>query len=166
MLTHEYLTKVLDYNAETGEFIWKRPASYQMKPGDIAGATNASGYILICINSIRYKANRLAWFYHYGKWPCDETPYVDHINGNKADNRIANLRLVTKSQNSRNHKGRSSNTSGVTGVTFKKSNNKWQALIGDNGTYKFLGYFDNFEDAVKARKAAEIEYGYTIRKEK
>lgn len=165
-LPHKYLIETLDYNPETGEFTWKNPSSYQMHPGDKAGTLNASGYILICINGIRYKAHRLAWFYHYGEWPSDEAPQIDHINGNKADNRISNLRCATRVKNSRNHKGRSTNTSGCTGVSFKKSNGKWQAVIGDgHGKYKLLGYFLNYEDAVNARKQAEKEYGYTIRKE-
>lgn len=166
MLSHSYLTEVLDYNAETGKFVWKKPASYQMHPGDEAGTQNASGYVFICVGGVKYKAHRLVWFYHYGEWPSDETPQIDHINGNRADNRIANLRLVTRVKNSRNHKGRSTNTSGCTGVSFKKSNGKWQAVIGDgHGKYKLLGYFLNYEEAVAARKQAEKEYGYTVRKE-
>ncbi len=164
-LSHDYLTEVLDYNAETGKFVWKKPASHQMHPGDEAGTQNASGYVFICVGGVRYKAHRLAWFYHYGEWPSDETPQIDHINGNRADNRIANLRLVTDEQNSRNQKVRSTNTSGRTGVQFHKPRGKWMAVIRNNGKYECLGYYAKFEDAVKAREAAEIKYGYTVRKE-
>lgn len=164
-LSHDYLTEVLDYNAETGKFVWKKPASHQMHPGDEAGTQNASGYVFICVGGVRYKAHRLAWFYHYGEWPSDETPQIDHINGNRADNRIANLRLVTDGQNSRNQKVRSTNTSGRTGVQFHKPRGKWMAVIRNNGKYECLGYYAKFEDAVKAREAAEIKYGYTVRKE-
>lgn len=164
-LSHDYLTEVLDYNAETGKFVWKKPASHQMHPGDEAGTQNASGYVFICVGGVRYKAHRLAWFYHYGEWPSDETPQIDHINGNRADNRIANLRFVTDEQNSRNQKVRSTNTSGRTGIQFHKPRGKWMAVIRNNGKYECLGYYAKFEDAVKAREAAEIKYGYTVRKE-
>lgn len=170
MPSHSCLTGVLGYNAETGKFVWKKPASYQMRPGDEAGTQNASGCVFICVGGVKYKAHRLAWFYHYGEWPSDETPRIGHINGNRADNRIADLRPVTRVKNSRNRKGRSANTSGCTGVSFKKSNGKRQAVIGDgHGKYKYkyklLGYFLNYGEAVAARKQAEKEYGYTVRKE-
>lgn len=164
-LSHDYLTKVLDYNSETGEFTWKISPSRNIKVGIRAGIVNKTGYRLISINNIRYKAGRLAWFYHYGEWPSDETPQIDHINGNRSDDRIANLRQVTDEQNSRNQKVRSTNTSGRTGVQFHKPRSKWVAVIRNNGKYECLGYYAKFEDAVKAREAAEIKYGYTVRKE-
>lgn len=164
-LSHDYLTKVLDYNSETGEFTWKISPSRNIKVGTRAGVVNKTGYRLISINNIRYKAGRLAWFYHYGEWPSDETPQIDHINGNRSDDRIANLRQVTDEQNSRNQKVRSTNTSGRTGVQFHKHRGKWMAVIRNNGKYECLGYYAKFEDAVKAREAAEIKYGYTVRKE-
>lgn len=160
-LSHDYLTKVLDYNSETGEFIWKISPSRNIKVGTRAGVVNKTGYRLISINNIRYKAGRLAWFYHYGEWPSDETPQIDHINGNRSDDRIANLRQVTDEQNSRNQKVRSTNTSGRTGVQFHKPRGKWMAVIRNNGKYECLGYFNTFEEAVAARKAAEIKYNYT-----
>ena len=83
---------------------------------------------------------------------------VDHINHNKRDNRKYNLREVTDSQNSMNKGIRSNNTSGVTGVYFKKESNKWFAIITVNKKIINLGYFKNFEDAVKARKEAEEKY--------
>lgn len=83
---------------------------------------------------------------------------VDHIHGNesKMDNRSSNLRLVTKSQNNINTGLRSNNKSGVTGVCFQ--GNKWNSYIGVNGKHIILGRFDNFDDAVKARKEAENKY--------
>lgn len=165
-LPHKYLLDVLDYNPETGEFTWKNPSSYQMHSGDKAGTLNASGYVFICINGIRYKAHRLAWFYHYGEWPSDEMPQIDHINGNRADNRIANLRLATRLRNSRNLKIRTSNTSGYPGVSLIKSTGRWRAYIGDGkGSYIQLGCYSSYEDAVAARKQAEKELGYITRKE-
>ena len=166
-LSHDYLTKVLSYNAESGKFIWKKPASYQLHPADDAFiCINASGYVFICINRIRYKAHRLAWFYHYGEWPSDKTPQIDHVNGNRADNRIANLRLATKIKNSRNLKIRNSNTSGYPGVSLIKTTGKWRAYIGNGcGKYISLGCYNTYEEAVIARKQAEKELGYITRKE-
>lgn len=166
MLSHSYLTEVLDYNAETGKFVWKKPASHQMHPGDEAGTQNASGYVFICVGGVRYKAHRLAWFYHYGEWPSDETPQIDHINGNRADNRIANLRLVTKVKNSRNLKIRISNTSGYPGVFLIKATGKWRAYIGNGcGKYISLGRYNTREEAIAARKQAEKKLEYITRKE-
>lgn len=165
-LSHDYLTKVLDYNSETGGFIRKISPSRDIKVGTRAGgAVNKTGYRLISINNIRYKAGRLAWFYHYGEWPSDEAPQIGHINGDRPDGRIANLRQVTDERNSRNQKVRSTNTSGRTGVRFHKPRGKWMAVIRNNGKYECLGYYAKFEAAVKAREAAEIKYGYTVRKE-
>lgn len=84
--------------------------------------------------------------------------YVDHINHNKRDNRKENLRVVTNQQNSMNHKIRSGNKSGVSGVTFSKQRNKWRAFITVDYKNVNLGYYDNFEDAVTARKTAEDKY--------
>ena len=173
-LSHDYLTKVLDYNSETDEFIWKISPSRNIKvgtrvgAGGAGGAVNKTGYRLISINNIRYKAGRLAWFYHYGEWPsADETPpWIDHINGNRPEGHIANLRQITDEQNSRNQKVRSTNnTPGRAGVQFYKPRGKWMAVIRNNGKYECLGYYAKFEDAVKAREAAEIKYGYAVRKE-
>lgn len=164
-LSHGYLTKVLDCNSEAGEPIWKISPSRSIKAGTRAGVVNKTGYRLISINNIRYKAGRLAWLYHYGGWPSDETPQIGHMNGNRPDGRIVNLRQVTDEQNSRNQKVRSANTSGRTGVQFHKPIGKWMAVIRNNGKYECLGYYAKFEDAVKAREAAEIRYGYTVRKE-
>ena len=83
---------------------------------------------------------------------------VDHINGNVYDNRKSNLRVVTQQENTMNQKKPKNNTSGVTGVGFYKKNNKWGASIRCGVNTIFLGLFDNFEDAVKARKEAEEKY--------
>lgn len=83
---------------------------------------------------------------------------VDHINHNTVDNRKENLRIVTRSQNQMNMSGRSNNTSGVTGVTFNKSANKWAVSIQKDRQRIHIGVFDCFDEAVKARKEAEIKY--------
>ena len=171
LLTAEYLRKILDYNPKTGEFHWKVNRGF-VSSGSKAGRLSKYGYLRINISKKEYKAHRLAWLYYYGEWPKNENYYIDHINGNKADNRICNLRVVTKSDNGRNMSVHSDNTSGYPGVYFNKICKKWQAYIsGDiynNETKMYkrqsLGYFTKLEEAVKARKEAEKKYGYTVRK--
>lgn len=164
-LTSEYVAKRLDYNPETGIFTWKTPTAARLKSGDIAGTIHKTGYVKIILDGIPYWAHRLAWLYYYKEWPKGEAYQIDHINGNRADNRIANLRLVTNKKNARNHKMYSHNTSGITDVCFNEQSQKWCAQIHTNGKQIHLGSFHFFEDAVKAREAAEIKYGYTVRKE-
>ena len=87
-----------------------------------------------------------------------EIQVVDHINGDVLDNRKCNLRLGTQEQNSYNQKTPKNNNSGVKGVYYYKKNKKWGVKIRINGSYTFLGLFENFEDAVKVRKEAEDLY--------
>ena len=99
---------------------------------------------------------------------CPKGMVVDHINHNELDNRKFNLRVCTKQQNDMNKRKQPNNTSGITGVTWDKSNNKWMAQIQVNGKNIKLGRFKNKEDAIEARKQAEIKYfgeyrNYSIR---
>ena len=118
---------------------------------------NSVGYRKIKIKSVRFYAHRLVWLYHYGEWPENE---IDHIDGDKLNNHVENLRVVTHKENGRNQKLYSTNISGVTGVHFNKPNQIWHAYIKVDDKIKHLGYFDNFNDAVAARKAAEVEHNY------
>ena len=99
----------------------------------------------------------LAWLYVYKKWPED---CIDHINHIRTDNRIENLREVEKSQNQKNMSKDRRNKSGHSGVIWYKAYEKWSAEIWVNKVKHFLGYFENFEDAVLARKAAEERHGF------
>ena len=123
---------------------------------DEAG-TIANGYVQLCLDGRQYMAHRMAWLYVYGTFPNGE---IDHINRNKGDNRIENLRDVTKSTNQCNKKRMSNNTSGVTGVCWDKGTSKWLATISYNCKRIKLGRFNNFNDAVDARKVAEKKYKY------
>ncbi|MGY8831687.1 MAG: HNH endonuclease signature motif containing protein, partial [Pseudomonadales bacterium] len=100
MLTIERLKEVLDYSPETGHFTW-RINKRRARTGDIAGSVVAHGYILIRVDQTRQLAHRLAWFYVHGRWPDKN---IDHINGQTADNRIANLRQATCAENLKNIK--------------------------------------------------------------
>ena len=101
------------------------------------------------------KAHRLAWFFVYGEWPQKQ---IDHINGNKSDNRISNLRLATASQNLSNKGITKSNTSGYKGVSFNRTKKKWMASIKVNKKSINLGYFLTPEEASEAYKAAAIKH--------
>ena len=155
-LTLERLRKHFLYNPDTGLFLWKesgtgRPISR------IAGGVNGHGYIQIRFNGKSYRAHRLAFLYMTGEYPPKD---VDHINGDKTDNRFKNLRHATRSQNLRNQKIRKNNKSGCTGISQRKSTGKWRATIMACGRWIHVGEFIKKTDAIKARKQAEIEYGY------
>lgn len=150
---HKYLT----YNPETGLLRFKVDRVYK-KAGDITGCDNGHGYIQVYLNGRYYKGHRIAWEMTYGEIP--EGYEIDHINHIRSDNRLCNLRLVSKSENQRNLSKYKNNTSGVTGVSWDKSKNKWVAQIHVNRKHINLGRFDNPLDAAAARKRAEIKYGF------
>ena len=154
-LTAERLRSILHYDPETGIFTWKVRTSTSVKVGDIAGCLDGGGYLRIRVQSRLYQAHRLVWLHVYGEWPKDQ---IDHINRNKTDNRIANLRDVSHKQNGQNRSKPSNNTSGCPGVVWYKQNSKWVAKIKHNQKLIHLGYFTDLEEAVAARKAAEKLY--------
>ena len=148
----------LSYDSRTGLFRWKSRASPHVPKGSKAGSLHKkTGYVKIKILGRDYRAHRLAWLIVYGSFPPDQ---IDHINGIKHDNRISNLRAVTHAENSRNRSLDIRNKSGYTGITYNKKTNKWIAQIGGTRKRVNLGYFDNLEDAVEARRIAEINYNY------
>ena len=154
-LTAEYLRSILHYDQETGIFTWKVRTARRVKVGDVAGCQNGLGYLRIMVCSRRYKAHRLAWLYIHGSWPNGQ---IDHINRDRSDNRIANLRDVTHKQNQQNRSKSSNNTSGHPGVYWYKRDSKWQVKITHNKKDIHLGYFATLEEALSARKAAEKLY--------
>jgi hypothetical protein len=105
----------------------------------------------------RTQAARVAWAIYHGEWPSG---VIDHIDGDCTNDRIHNLREATQSQNNRNQRIGLRNTSGKVGVTFYKRTAKWRAWVSDNGKVVSLGYFDNFDDAVAARRSAENCAGF------
>ena len=149
------IDRLLSYNPSTG-LLTRKVNSGPAKKGDIAGTINGKGYRDIRVNSSLCKAHRLAWCLHYGEYPNGE---VDHINGVRDDNRIANLRVVTPIENMRNKRRYKNNASGVTGVRFRRG--KWHVSIKDRPNHqKHIGVFRDFEAAVAARREAETRYGY------
>jgi len=122
------------------------------KEGDVAGCEETDGYQSISIDCKRYKAHRLIWLYYHGYFPEND---IDHINRDRSDNRIENLRVVSKSCNLRNSGNWPTNRSGVKGVGFNKADKVWRAHIGKGNTYYYLGRSKDFNEAVLLRYAAE-----------
>jgi hypothetical protein len=157
-LTPEQLRSMLSYDPETGEFIWMVKPNGRVNAGVIAGSIlNNRGYRLIGIHGRRLLAHRLAWLYTFGRWPSSE---IDHINGNRRDNRISNLREASKSENQSNRGPNKNNTSGFKGVKFHKKTSKWQAQITKDRKRYNLGLFHTPEAAhVAYESAAKKFYG-------
>jgi hypothetical protein len=144
-LTVERLREALSYDPETGIFRRKIRMGNKLA-GEIAGQPHPKGYWTVSVDSHRYLAQRLAWFYVTGEWPPDET---DHFDLNKRNNAFENLRLATSSQNKANRPNYS-NASGVKGVGWSKQKGKWRARLSFKPKGKHLGFFDRLEDAAKA----------------
>jgi len=146
--------ELLKYQENDGVLIW-RVARPRVQVGATAGhVCKSTGYIQVGIEGSLYQAHRLVWLLCTGEDPGEFQ--LDHINCDKCDNRIENLRLVTNQQNNMNLSGAQSNSkSGVLGVYWNKAKNKWQTKIGHNGKIIHLGYFYTIKDATAARIAAE-----------
>ena len=146
MIDHSTLISFMDYNQFTGIFTWReKPRRKAMSL--TAGSVDPYGYRRICIKQTIYKAHRLAWFYHYKKWP---TKQIDHINGNKDDNRISNLRESNFSMNQANSKRRVNNKCGYKGVYLHKLSGLYMARVMINQKSILLGYFKTAKEAHQA----------------
>lgn len=164
------LSKLVYYNPETGDFIWKKREGQDVGSkvfnstwaGKRAGKVEKDGYVRISLKvsgrSHWIRAHRLAWYMVYGALPVNE---VDHVNQQKGDNKIANLRDVTRTQNMRNRPMLGRNTSGVNGVCWSKSARKWQSYGQDGGKFKVLGTFHDIEKASSVANAFRMSHGYS-----
>lgn len=159
-LAAERLRELLDYNQESGVFTWRARSRDEFASegaanswngryaGAQAGTTDKDGYLVIRILTQGYKAHRLAFLHVTGAWPMRE---VDHLNGNKGDNRWANLRDVDRSTNCQNLiAARSDNVTGLLGVSPRRDIGKFAAQIFIDGRKRGLGYFDTPEAAHEA----------------
>lgn len=146
-LTAERLRELLHYDATTGEFTWV-VSCRGTKAGDRAGTDSSEGRRHIIIGYARFKAHRLAWLYVHGKWP---NGLVDHTNGDPTDNRIDNLRESSMSENLQNQRrAHKHNKTGILGVSWRPTRNKFRARIVVNGKETNLGHFDTAEEAQSA----------------
>jgi hypothetical protein len=139
--------ELLDYCPDTGNFTWKTNRRGKRQAGDTAGCIHPNGYVRISIDYRLYNAHRIAWLFIAGKWP---TQNIDHIDGDRANNKALNLRECSQQANCFNKKMSCANTSGYKGVSFLKKSGKWSAHIKHNGKSKYLGCFKAPEEAHKA----------------
>lgn len=153
MLTLQRLKSILMYNPDTGVFTYRVRRGACM-PGSAAGKISSFGYWRISVDRKLYQAHRLAWFYVTGEWPSGP---LDHINLDKLDNRLSNLRIATPTENNANTRCR--NALGLKGVTLHGCG-KWQAAIKVDGKNHHLGLFSTPELAHAAYcGAAKVAFG-------
>ena len=151
------INTILRYEPETGRFFWTRFRGGSAKAGARAGSLDSSGYFQIQISKKMHLSHRLAWFFTHGEFPKG---MLDHINGDRQDNRICNLREVTASENAINRAARSCSELGYKGVSADKRTGRFRAYLGVGGKMKTIGVFATVEDAVRAMElAAKGAYG-------
>ena len=161
-ITPELCRQLLRYEPETGKFYWLPRPNNPQWTGRHAGKealtfVDGHGYRMGRLLNVSVAAHRIAWAISHGAVPAGD---IDHINGDRTDNRIANLRAVDRLTNTRNAGVKTNNTSGHIGVTWAATRRKWAAQIGIRGKVIPLGRFERYDDAVLARENAERRYGF------
>lgn len=126
----DLLSEIFDYDGLN--LRWRYSKGPRAQKGTIAGSKTNCGYISVRLNKKPYQAHKLIYFMIYGEWP----EFIDHINGDRTDNRIENLRPATRTQNIWNQGITGRNTSGIKGVCFDKSCERWYARVTANGATK------------------------------
>jgi citrate synthase len=152
------ILSIVEYDYETGLFrrlVASKGCS--LKIGWTKGSLSYRGYRKMNLLKKSYELHRIAWLIHYGDWPKKN---IDHINGDKSDNRICNLRDATVAENARNMSKSRANTSGHVGVRYYEKIRKWRAEIKVNYKNISIGHFSTKEEAIEARKSAEIAHGF------
>lgn len=142
-----FLAEKLRYEPSEGKFYW-------LDSGEEAGY-NKMGYRYLMVDGTEYAVHHLVWFYEKGEWPEDKD--VDHINMNRSDNLICNLRLASRSQNMLNTKAHKDSSTGVKGIV-KRENGKYSVRITVNGKYKCFGCYDSLEFAELVAEEARARY--------
>ena len=160
--SQEELQRLFEYVPSTGELIWKvrddvGPEWNTRYAGTPALNTKSwKGYLYGTLSGKSVRAHRVIWKLIYGQEPNK----IDHINGVRDDNRKDNLRSISTAENQKNTKKRSDNTSGITGVTFDKRRNNYRVYINVNRKQIHIGYFKSLDEAIEARKAAEVKFNF------
>lgn len=176
------LRTLIHYDPETGSLTWKprNPEDVAIPRGTPSTERRAvmalvwntrwagtpafrarrGGYGLSRIKGVYLSAHRAAWAMHCGAWPPDEME-IDHINGDRNDNRIANLRVVTRAENAKNKRLQKTNKSGCSGVLWVESRQRWEVSISNNGRTIHVGSYDHRHEAILVRKAVEKVLGYS-----
>lgn len=170
------LRDLLEYDPETGALKWRKRPPGMFVAGDRSDAhkannwnarwagkpamtsANNGGYLRGPCMGIYVQAHRAIWAIVTGHWPEGQ---IDHVNGVRDDNRWCNLRVVDHKENAKNAKRRATNKSGFNGVYWHADRHKWRAQISADGRKVCLGYYDDFDEAVRAREKADLKYGFT-----
>lgn len=145
--------ELLSYSPATGDFHWRVDRG-GVRAGSIAGCLDGKGHWHIGIDYKRCLAHRLAWLISFGTYPNGE---IDHINGVRSDNRLENLRVVSRSENMQNTT-HSRGPSGLRGVGWHKATRKWRARVVVAGAEAYVGWFDSERDAYSAYLAAREKF--------
>lgn len=158
----EILNACFSYQEASGLLIWKRrsdrPAQWnQENEGLVAGHINQNGYRVVRVRNVAYLSHRVIWKMAHGSDP----DHIDHINGIRSDNRLCNLRDVSAAENQKNRSLNKNNTTGVSGVSWCRTTEKFVARISVGGRGKMLGRFLSIEDAVQARRDAEKSLNFS-----
>ena len=166
-LTAKIVRDLITYSPDTGKLFWKERPNQKLFNKGYAGKETFTAITLRESGEIgrldgrlfnkTYSAHRIAWLIYYGEWPKGQ---IDHINHDPTDNRIKNLRDVTASENNRNRTLQKNNKVNFNGVFFDKQTNRYRAQIKIDGVKKCLGRYDTVEEAIAARKVADINYNF------
>lgn len=168
------LRRLLRYDCETGKLFWRARNSSQFYndngraeasalmwndrfAGQMAGTMEDGGYTRLYVNHRNQLSHRVIWAMAYGEWPRGQ---IDHIDHDRSNNRLENLRLVSERGNSRNRRLSGRNTSGINGVCWDIDLSKWRAQIVIERRCVYLGVFASKADAERARKSADVSYGF------
>lgn len=152
----DFLFEYLRYNETKGEFTWIKRPNKNIHLHTRAGTKNSAGYRVISLFGKRYLEHRLAWFFVHGEMPKHE---IDHINQIRDDNRISNLRQVTRSENQRNKTRKDSRVDEV-GIWWCRRRKRYIAEISLNGKKVYQKSFTDIDEAISARKAKALELGF------
>lgn len=150
MLKFEHVNELLEYEPETGVLRWIKSPNKRVAIGSKAGSISSFGYIKLKIDKKEYFAHRIAWLLYYKEWPSGQ---IDHIDNNRKNNAISNLRDCTASQNQRNQKRRKSNSTGIKGVYWDANLNKWKVQVRGDGRIQYGGHYKS----IQAAELAAIE---------
>ena len=152
MLMQSEAQRLFRYDPKTGKLYWRVSVS-RLRAGTEAGTIDRHGYRMILVQGRKYAGHRVIWLLTHGAWPPEQ---IDHQNGDRADNRLVNLRLATHSQNQHNARCRVDNVCGVKGVRWRKG--KYEAAIAIHNRVIYLGRHTTVEGAHKAYCAAATKY--------
>ena len=140
--------QLLRYDPETGDLIWRIDRKGKAKAGVVAGCVGRDGYTVLCIFNRQYSAHRIVWLLAYGEDNVDKE--IDHIDHNRRNNRLDNLRLAATSNNQHNAQISSRNTSGIKGVSWDNTSRRWRAMVMLNGKMHRFGTHLTKEAAAQA----------------